>query len=266
MKFGCCGSMIDPEHDPIGIDRIEKLEEIGYDYIELSLRDIMKLSDADFLQLERRVSRSGLRCEACNNFMPPDLKVTGPGVDTKSVLNYVENAFERAGRLGAEVIVFGSPLSRDIDLDFSRETAVGQMVGILRLMGSIAEKYHVTVAMEHVNRIDGNLLTSVSEALELVRRVNHPKIQLLVDYFHLSIEKESVNSILSAGSSIRHIHFARLYKRLYPKDLREDPNYVLFFENLKKIGYQYRISVEAVTDQFEKDAKETLTFLRHRLG
>lgn len=38
MRIGCCGSMICPEKDPIGIEILEPLAELGYDYIELSLR------------------------------------------------------------------------------------------------------------------------------------------------------------------------------------------------------------------------------------
>jgi len=37
-RFGCCGSMIAPASDPVGLAIVEDLAAFGYDYIELSLR------------------------------------------------------------------------------------------------------------------------------------------------------------------------------------------------------------------------------------
>ena len=64
IKFGCCGSMINPETDKIGIDIIEDLREIGFDYIDLSLKDIVTLSKKGFQRLTKRINDSGIRCKA----------------------------------------------------------------------------------------------------------------------------------------------------------------------------------------------------------
>ncbi len=262
MRFGCCGSMVRPAGDPIGIECLETLETLGYDYIELSIRDIMKLSDAEFSGLRQRISSSALRCEACNNFMAAGLRVTGPGADHEAALAYAGRTFARAAEIGAEVIVFGSPWARDIELDFSRERAHAQMVDVLQRMGPLAAQYGITIAVEHVNRVDGNLYTSVSETLTLLRDVAHPNIRLLLDFFHLSIEKEPLSCMLDAGDALRHIHFARLYQRRFPQDMREDINYEPFFANLKKLGYAHRLSIEAAPRNFREDAKKALGFLK----
>lgn len=47
MKFGCCGSMIDSGRDTIGIQFVELMRRVGFDYAELSLRDIMQLTDRE---------------------------------------------------------------------------------------------------------------------------------------------------------------------------------------------------------------------------
>jgi len=61
------------------VEIVEALAEIGYDYIELSLSDLTALPEPAFASLVERVNRSGIRCEACNNFFPgafPDGQVT----------------------------------------------------------------------------------------------------------------------------------------------------------------------------------------------
>ena len=54
MKYGRCGSMVAIESDGTGVEIIEKLDEIGYDYIELSLAHIMALSETDFMSLKKK--------------------------------------------------------------------------------------------------------------------------------------------------------------------------------------------------------------------
>ena len=70
MRFGCCGSLVAQNPDKTGVEIVERIAQYGYDYIELPLAEMMELSDADFAALCKRVERSGIRCEACNNFFP----------------------------------------------------------------------------------------------------------------------------------------------------------------------------------------------------
>ena len=77
MRFGCCGSLVAQNPDKTGVEIVEKIAQYGYDYIELPLAEMMQLSDADFAALCKRVERSGIRCEACNNFFPGRIRLTG---------------------------------------------------------------------------------------------------------------------------------------------------------------------------------------------
>ena len=55
MKLGCCTNLIARTSDGIGLEFIEKLAEIGFDYAELPLAEMMALSDDDFSKLKERV-------------------------------------------------------------------------------------------------------------------------------------------------------------------------------------------------------------------
>src|SRR5580765_1561298 len=108
MRIGCCGSMISPKTDPVGIDIIDDLVRLGFDYIELSMADVAALGDDQFVKLRRRVEQSGIACEACNNFFPTSMRLTGPEAKLSRSLDYVSRALDRAAALGAKIVVFGS--------------------------------------------------------------------------------------------------------------------------------------------------------------
>ena len=58
MRFGCCANMVATGPDGIGLEIVEQLAEIGYDYIELSLAHMMALSEAEFRALALRAWRA----------------------------------------------------------------------------------------------------------------------------------------------------------------------------------------------------------------
>ena len=43
MRFGCCGSMVAKQPDKTGVEIVEQIKEIVYDYIELPLSDMMAM-------------------------------------------------------------------------------------------------------------------------------------------------------------------------------------------------------------------------------
>ena len=121
MRLGCCGSMVSPSTDPIGIEILEPMAAMGFDYIELSLANLAALAVSEFGVVEARLAKSGLRCEACNNFFPASLRLTGPGARLSGALEYAQGAMARAARLGASVIVFGSSGAKNVPPGFPPE-------------------------------------------------------------------------------------------------------------------------------------------------
>jgi len=260
MRIGICGCMIHPERDPVGIDVAEVTAGIGYDYIELSLRDVAALDAEDFSALARRLEKSGLRSEACNNFFPPERRITGPDYDLPSLRQYTRGALERARTLGAEAVVFGSSGARNIPGGFPRDRAWSQIVEASRMIDEEAERAGITIAIEYHNRREANVLTSMSEALRLGREVDRPRIQILFDYYHFAVENEPPDVIREAGSRLVHGHFAELRDRAFPREPKRE--YRDFFAALADAGYRGRLSIEAYTKDFTADAEKALEVIR----
>ncbi|MDN5277750.1 MAG: hypothetical protein PWR01_1715 [Clostridiales bacterium] len=251
MKIGVC----------TGVENIKKMEDIGFDYIEPSVVSIAKMNDEEFNAAMNLVDGSNIKCEAFNVLFPGNIRLTGPEVEEGGIKDYLERAFARVSRLGAKVIVFGSGGARKIPDGWSREEAWKQLVRIARIAGDVAAEYGLTIAMEPLNTSETNILNSVEEGLRFVTDVGHTHVKLLADFYHMRRENENMDVLVKAGSTIAHLHIANSNGRVCPLDRSEDV-YDAFFQKLKEVGYQGRISIEAGIKDVDRDASVGLNLLR----
>ncbi|HEX6824376.1 MAG TPA: sugar phosphate isomerase/epimerase family protein [Candidatus Sulfotelmatobacter sp.] len=237
----------------------------GFDYVEPAAAEIAAMSEDQFREFSDTVLASPVRCHAFNSFIRrPDLKVVGPKVSTSALKRYLEQCLPRCRRLGASVVVWGSAGSRNVPGGFPRKKAQDQIAAFLKMAGDAARRNQVIVAVEPLRRQESNILNTGGEALEMVRRVNHPNIRMIIDYFHLREENEDPQIIEVGRREIVHLHFANPHGRVWPHDLAEDDHYAAFFGYLKKTGYSGGISIEG-EGSFEKDGKASRDFFRHAL-
>ena len=132
------------------------------------------LSDADFAALCKRVERSGIRCEACNNFFPGRIRLTGPDVDEQAIRAYYAKALEHAATLGVKSIVFGSAGAKRVPEGFDMDRAYQQVVQVTRETGEAAAKYGITIVIEPVRMPDCNIINTFAEGVQLVVRGGAP--------------------------------------------------------------------------------------------
>lgn len=263
MKFGCCVDALARTPEGAAVPNIEQLAELGYDYVELYLASLTALPEDEFQAVVDRLGRAGIPCEACCIFYPRTVRLTGPDVDWAQVEDYDRRAIGRAARLGAEIIVFGSAGAKNVPEGFPYEQAWAQIVHAMRIAAPIAAAHGITIVIEPLNRKEANIVLNGAEGLKLAREINRPSVQLLIDFYHMALEGESPDILLTAGDAIRHTHISTVPARAYP--VAVEPAYLPFFANLKAIGYKGRMSIEARTDNFRDDAAAALKVLR-RLG
>lgn len=260
LRLGCCGSMIAPAADPVGGEIAEQLAALGYDYIELSLRDLVALPGPALAALGTRLRRAGLACEACNNFFPPEIRLTGPAADLAAALRYADQAFATAARLGAAVVVFGSFGARNVPAGVPPGEAWGQLRTLLRALGPLADRHGVTIAIEHLHRGESNILNTVQESWRMAREVAHARVGLLIDAYHLRMENEDPAILDEVAPAIAHVHVAEARERVFPSG--RDELLAGFFSRLRGTGYAGRCSVEAYTGDFPADAARALRVCR----
>lgn len=250
MRIGCCASL----------ERIPTARDAGYDYVEVHVSNVKAESPrSDFEPVRDEILEHEISPEVWLGLIPPDMKVVGPEVDGYRVERYIRTAFERIEELGAEVVVFGSGAGRKVPDGFAVEKATEQLVEFLTLAGQVGGAYGITVAVEPLNHLETNTINTVAQGLEIVRRVDHPFVKLLVDLYHLEMEGGSVSDIAVASGCVVHAHTADT-DRLYPGS-GSYPNRE-FIEALRGADYDDRLSVECRWGDFDTECVKALNYLR----
>jgi D-psicose/D-tagatose/L-ribulose 3-epimerase len=254
IKIGACGT----------IKMISAIKGAGFDYAELSTTEIVSLSDADFAQLKNEVKQGSFPILATDVFIPATIKLTGPNVDKDQQMTYVRKAMDRVAALGAHTIVLGSGAARKVPDGFSHDAAFDQLVDFLKRIAPEARARDIVVAVEPQSTEESNITNSIDDGVKLVRAVNDPNIQLVVDIYYLDQTHEDPSAMIAAKDYIRHFHFSNPNGRVFPANW-DEYNYAPFFSALRQMNYQGGISIDAHTTNFPNDASQTVAFLRDAL-
>ena len=236
--------------------------EAGYAFMESTVGALLKPREDDdaFAAAVAAVQDGQLSCPVVNCFVPGDLKITGPTADLAALEVYVTTAFQRAQQAGVDTIVFGSGGARRIPDDFDRQAAHEQIVAFCRMLAPIAQSHDVTVVVEPLNLAECNVLTTVGEGADLVREVDHPALQLLVDGYHLLKDDDALADIVANGDILKHVHLATVPTRVFPG--AEPCDLGPFFKALVDAGYTGRVSVEAKIQDAPREFPAALALMQ----
>jgi sugar phosphate isomerase/epimerase len=249
-----------------GISNNGILASAGYSFVEENVRGFLVPADPDsvFEQKLALLKESKLPVEACNSFLPGNLKCVGPSPAHEEILKFGETAFRRAGMAGVKTIVFGSGGSRAIPEGFSREEAKQQFISICKQLAPFAQKYGVVISLEPLNTQECNFINSVAEGGDIVQAVNHENFRLLADIYHMLKENESPSNITKYGHLLYHTHIAEKNGRTAPGVNGED--FTPYFKALKEIKYEGRMSIECSWKNIGEQAAPALSFIRNQLA
>ena len=270
MLIGCCVNML-PVTPLAGAEYIPALAGMGYDYVELPMSRIGSLSDSDFDRASELLQKSGIPCRSCNNFMPGEYRITGPEnllTPRRILTEHLEKVFRRIGKEGLQipVAVFGSPWSRSCPEGWSMEKALRQIEDFLKTAAQYAEHYGITIAIENNNSTETNTLNHYSDVVDMVKRIGHPSVRALCDYYHVRVMGYDPGTVLKdSGELLVHTHIAKLSERAWFTDLSGEEEYIIrYAEALKALNYSGGISMEAPADRehWEALAKKTLPVLK----
>lgn len=233
MKFGFCA----------GADRevFSRIAEAGFDYVELALAQLAGMSESELADILSALKEFSLASPACNCFLPGDIKLTGPERDRAKILEYAEKSLEIASRFGVEVVVLGSSGSRNLPSGMPLDRGYDQLAEALAWMAPVAAKRNIAIAIEHLNRMESNIVTTYHSAVWLAALCGQPNVFALADAYHYNVGNESFENLRMAKP--RHVHVAQTLGRRAPED-DSDPMLRDFLLALKETGYDGGISVE----------------------
>lgn len=267
MRFGCC---LPGWKDAAGrpdfallLRRLERLHEVGFDFAEFSVQDLMALAEEEWASCAETARTAGLPVRAANSFIPARLPVVGPEVDSGALRAYVDQALARAQGLGIDRVVFGSGGARRCPDGYPPVAARGQIVEFLRMCHELARPRGVVIVIEPLNATETNTILSVEEGAEVAVLVDRQNVRLLADTYHMYRGQEGYDVLPRVARFLSHVHIANREERRYPgfgvgdaDDLRS------LFAGLREAGYEDGVSIECRFQDFDREAAEAIALMR----
>jgi len=243
---------------------------VGYEGLELApftlCRDVREVSREEQGAIRRAVESVGLRVAGLHWLLArtEGLQLNDPDPMVRErTAQYLLALIDFCADLGGQVLAFGSPGQRSLRPGWPQEAARESTAEIFRRCGIRARQRGVIFCLEPLTRVETDFIVSASEAAEMVRRVDHPGFQMMVDVRAMSYEERPIpDIILEVAPYIRHVHLNDP-NRLGPGmgDLDFEP----VLRALQQAGYEGWLSIEPFdpTPGPERIARESLTYLKH---
>ncbi|MBM4074389.1 MAG: sugar phosphate isomerase/epimerase [Planctomycetes bacterium] len=160
----------------------------------------------------------------------------------ESTSNYLIELGRACADLGGSVMVFGSPLQRNLVEGTSREQGLDRAARVFsRVMPELADR-GVSIAMEPLTPKETNFINTCADAVELIDRVDHPNFVLHQDVKAMLSESVSIPDLIARHANITGHFHVNDDNLLGPGMGRTDFHPI--FEALLKTNYSGWVSVE----------------------
>lgn len=260
-----------PETAPILLigsiaENIKKAASLGYDAIEIHLRENSQIDYDNILEL----------CRDCN------VKIAAVVTGRLAVQEHVSLTDEQPEQLEKvlygmkEYIKIAQALKTDIIIgwirghisDMQSEQEYGRILGKnLKDIAEYAEQRSVKLFIEGINRYEINSLNNARDILHFINRYSLDNVFVHLDTFHMNIEEVDISkAIILCGDKLGYVHFADSNRR-YPGEGHID--FIKVLKALKKIDYKGYFSIECLPlpthEKAARKAKENLIKMMNRL-
>lgn len=245
LLIGCCGN----------IASYAEISKMGYDYAELSARQLMTLSDEEFHSFLKLYNHIGFPCRGFNDFCGPEYPLVGPNSNLESLIRYTEQVCIRGHALGIRTIGIGAPQARCLPENYPQEQANMDMASFFQAASPIASKYGITLLAEAVHKYLCNYMTYTDDAFKMVKYLDLPNVFMVLDYYHAQVMGENLLDFSKVLPSVRHLHISTDLRNHirgfpHPEDL---PLIESLLDEAIRCGYRGGVSVEASADFLQED-------------
>ncbi len=239
--------------DPADDEAVARvLKEAGVEAVELAPTklwpDLTAVPASEASTVRSAWEARGLPVVALQSLLygRPDLRLFADSSQRADLGVHLERVFELAARLGASVLVFGSPRNRRRG-QLSGEEATAIAAEFFATMAQRAHARGLALCLEpNPQRYGCDFVTSARAGLELVTAVGHPGFRLHLDAACMTLAGDQVGeAIRSAAAAGVLCHFHVSEPDLQPVGgPRSDVDHEACAMELRASGYQGFVSVE----------------------
>ena len=161
---------------------------------------------------------------------------------------------EKTRWLGNEILVIGAGGVRNYPTGkgYDEKNVYEQLAVVCaEVISPAAKAFGLTVALEGLNKKESPTFNLTEQSVATAKASGRDNIKVMTDYYHIFLENEDMTKFSEFGDMIVHAHIANPVGRIMPAP-NDGADYASFFRELKKAGYNARISVEArIQGEFE---------------
>jgi len=245
MRLSCFGYIKD----------LDDIAHAGYDCAELHVKEIMGFDEADYRKALARLKACGIPAIVFDNPIPLDSRVADPAFDLKFYRGYLEKASDRCAEMGARYFVFGNGKARSLPGEgnfalpgVGAAQAAAKFDDFFFMLLDIAGGRNITVLIEPLGKRLSNIVNSLPEAADFVKKYGRSNLKTFVDYRYMVELGRPLSDLADFEALIKHVHLdnplTTFPERLVPR-LDDGFDYAPFLGALKQIAYKEIVSVEA---------------------
>jgi sugar phosphate isomerase/epimerase len=179
----------------------------------------------------------------------------------KTTTEYVQELARLCRDLGGKVMVFGSPLQRNVLPGVSMDEAMKYAAEVFQQAMPVLEDLDVTLAVEPLGPADGNFLMTAADGVKLCEMVGSSHCRLHLDCKAMSSEATPIPDLLRQFRR-EMVHFHANDPNLRGPGMGE-LDFVPIFEALNEIDYRGWVSVEVFDYSLgpEKLARDSIEYM-----
>jgi hydroxypyruvate isomerase len=246
MKYAFCLEML-YERVPF-IDRLQLAKKDGISKIEF-----WDWRDKDFSKLQDKMDQ--LDMSVCNISGNRNFGMIDPNERTGFIDEVIETAKVAKKIRCPNLMLLVQSLEEDgggriASVKLSDQEIKDNIIACGKELGSIADKYDLDMVIEPLNTAMDHPryeLNSSNMAFRVIKKINHPRVKVLYDIYHMAMQDENIMSDIENNlKDIGHFHVADKPGRNEPGT--GDINYPLIVALLKKLNYQGIIGFELLPE------------------
>ena len=217
--------------------RLEKVAEAGYQAVEL-VKEFENWTDADFRRGNSKKRSLGITFDATAGVWTG---TADPAARDKFVAD-LKNFLPIAEKLECPAIIV---LSGNRVEGLSHDAHHEACIEALKRGADLAAKQKATLLLENIDQEENPkyYLTSVAEGFEIIRKVNHPNVKFLYDFYHEQIAEGNLIEKLEKNIDlVGLVHIADVPGRHEPGT--GEINYANIFRKLAELKYDRYAAME----------------------
>ena len=242
--------------------------ECGYTGIEIApftiANDVKEISAEKRTEVRRQAAAAGLEVIGLHWLLAKTngYYLTSPDEAVRRrTAEYLKELARCCRDLGGRVLVFGSPLQRNLLPGVSMDQAMGYAAEVFTAALPAFEEHDVVLAVEPLGPAEGNFLNRAADGVKLIEMIGSPHCRLHLDCKAMSSEPDPIPDIIRRHAGLLEHFHANDANKLGPGFGEID--FVPIFAALGEVGYDGWVSVEVFdyTPGVDRLARESIDYM-----